>query len=194
MIFYIITGGIVDIARLEKQIELSKWILMAVIGVTIAFYAWNFNGSFSSDRAVWGQFGDYLGGVMNPLMAFGAFYWLATSVLLQKKELSDTRDALVASQKAQQQQAETALAAAKIQALNIRLSLTASKFIHCQAESRILGERLKSSILFYGGGEHSECVAISAQLDSCRQKIKTLEAHETDLITLVEAIADSIDS
>lgn len=38
-------------------------------GVAIAFYFYRFHGSLSTDAAVWGQFGDFLGGLTNPLIS-----------------------------------------------------------------------------------------------------------------------------
>ncbi len=119
-------GRMINTQQLEKHIKWSKYILAGIVLLTVGAYILNFSSEqFSADPGAWGQFGDYLGGVMNPFMAFGAFYWLATSVLLQKNELSETRAALQASQKEQQKQAATALHAAQIQTLNIKLSVTA---------------------------------------------------------------------
>lgn len=53
----------------------------------------------------WGAFGDFMGGLMNPIVAFAALYWLTQSVKLQKTELAETRKALEGSEKAQTIQA-----------------------------------------------------------------------------------------
>ena len=53
----------------------------------------------------WGTFGDFIGGVLNPVVAYAAFYWLTQSVRLQKQELTETRLAL---RDAATSQAETA--------------------------------------------------------------------------------------
>ena len=53
----------------------------------------------------WGTFGDFIGGILNPIFALFAFYWLTYSVRLQIKELKDTRTEL---QKAANAQVETA--------------------------------------------------------------------------------------
>ncbi|EAC1946475.1 hypothetical protein IGF73_004789 [Escherichia coli] len=41
--------------------------------------------NFSSDTAVWGQFGDFLGGVINPLLTFISVVYLINSVNLQRE-------------------------------------------------------------------------------------------------------------
>ena len=44
-----------------------------------------------ADASAWGQFGDFVGGVLNPLVAALAFYWLVTSLSEQRNALADTR-------------------------------------------------------------------------------------------------------
>ncbi|MEG8241300.1 hypothetical protein MKR66_16250 [Acinetobacter baumannii] len=42
----------------------------------------------------WGTVGDFFGGILNPIFALFAFYWLTYSVRLQIKELAETRNEL----------------------------------------------------------------------------------------------------
>lgn len=53
------------------------------------------------DSDKWGAFGDFFGGILNPIVAFAAFYWLTQSVKLQKQELFETRLELKKSADAQ---------------------------------------------------------------------------------------------
>ena len=40
---------------------------------------WHARGQILSEKPeAWGQFGDYVGGLLNPLVAYAAFYWLLT--------------------------------------------------------------------------------------------------------------------
>jgi hypothetical protein len=127
-IIFNLFGAVVETTNLKRSVSRSKYILAAVILVTVGAYVFRFHDLLrTADPAAWGQFGDYIGGVLNPLIAFGAFYWLATSVLLQKTELEETRRQLHDSKLAQRDQADTALLTAKIQTLNIRLSRTSDK-------------------------------------------------------------------
>lgn len=71
-----------------------------------------------------GQFGDFIGGLLNPLVAFAAFYWLTQSVKLQKQELADTRKALEDSAVAQVEQAESSRRSVRISALSALLNST----------------------------------------------------------------------
>lgn len=52
----------------------------------------------------WGAFGDYIGGLMNPLVAFAAFYWLTQSVKLQKAELKKLNEEFAFTRKIQEDQ------------------------------------------------------------------------------------------
>lgn len=76
--------------------------------------------STNSDR--WGAFGDFFGGIMNPMVALFATYWLISSIHLQQKELSDTRTALQDSRTEQKSMAKTAKKTALLQTLSARLS------------------------------------------------------------------------
>lgn len=60
----------------------------------------------AQDAEKWGQFGDFIGGLLNPIVAFAAFYWLTQSVKIQKQELYETKKALQEAAKAQTETAE----------------------------------------------------------------------------------------
>ncbi|WP_236209232.1 hypothetical protein [Pseudomonas tohonis] len=62
--------------------------LLAIV-VVIASYVWNFYFTLkygvSSDPAIWGQLGDYLGGTLNPLLSFISIVLLIRSLRLQNQ-------------------------------------------------------------------------------------------------------------
>ncbi|WP_332822916.1 hypothetical protein [Stutzerimonas kunmingensis] len=60
----------------------------AILVVALAFYFANFNDGFSHDQSVWGAFGDFLGGVLNPVLTFTTVYLLIQSLNTQNKTLS----------------------------------------------------------------------------------------------------------
>lgn len=55
---------------------MSKYIVIAILAIFVVFisYAINFylilGYAVSSDTAVWGQLGDYIGGLLNPTLSF----------------------------------------------------------------------------------------------------------------------------
>lgn len=61
-----------------------------VIGSYVFF---RFGYSISDDNTDWGQFGDYIGGVLNPIFGFLTFLGLLLTIVLQAKELEDARNA-----------------------------------------------------------------------------------------------------
>jgi len=97
------------------------WVLGLFIVTVVGFYFVNFNLDFlengawlgvfkniSNDTGDWGTFGDYIGGLLNPAIAAFAFYLIAKTYELQKKELEATRRLLKISTDAQEQQIELA--------------------------------------------------------------------------------------
>lgn len=54
------------------------------------FYVKVFTSHLSTSQEVWGQFGDYFGGVLNPLLSFFAFSALLYTVFLQVKAAAES--------------------------------------------------------------------------------------------------------
>lgn len=63
---------------MKKTIAISAFLIAAVWG----FYFYNFGriGHISASKEVWGQFGDYVGGVINPLLSFVTIILLIRSL------------------------------------------------------------------------------------------------------------------
>lgn len=119
-----------NIDNLDKKIDQSiKFVATFAVAVPAAYLIWFLiinPTPISLSSQEWGQLGDFIGGILNPVIASFAFYWLANSVRLQKIELSETRKALVESKDAQVKQAEIQLAAARLAGLNSLLNSTNS--------------------------------------------------------------------
>lgn len=62
-----------------------------VIVIVLANYFLTFPSVRSSDQAVWGQFGDYFGGVLNPILSFFALIAVLLSLRSQGKEVDAAR-------------------------------------------------------------------------------------------------------
>jgi Putative phage abortive infection protein len=70
--------------------------------VVVGFFVYKFFGPLSDDPGKWGQFGDYVGGVLNPTFSFLALLALLATLGLQirelrisARELKNSADALV---------------------------------------------------------------------------------------------------
>lgn len=87
---------------IEKIADYAGWILAVSVAVIIAawsLYFFQFRGVLSDDTAIWGQFGDFVGGTLNSVFAFFSFMILLSSLRLQLKELRLTREELEATRK-----------------------------------------------------------------------------------------------
>ncbi len=102
---------ILDTSDLAKSIRKAKMLAFSLLALIPAVYLMWFyfvnHQTLSTDSSTWGTFGDFVGGILNPLIALLAFYWLTQSVLIQKTELSETQKVLKETEKAQKEQALT---------------------------------------------------------------------------------------
>lgn len=63
---------------------------IAVGGVLYAYFS-KFHGGWSPDQDTWGQFGDFVGGTLNPLLGFISVVVLVSTLNLQRVELKEAR-------------------------------------------------------------------------------------------------------
>lgn len=110
-------------SREELDTRVLTWkkvvlgVAVSLVGAYLVYFGLVLNQSPAQDADKWGTFGDFIGGLMNPIVAFAAFFWLTESVKLQKQELAETRAELKAAAVAQQQQVENGRATIQIAAL-----------------------------------------------------------------------------
>lgn len=60
---------------------------IAVAVVVVAVYVWQFHGPLAKEPEKWGQFGDYVGGLLNPTFSLLALLALLATLGLQVREL-----------------------------------------------------------------------------------------------------------
>jgi hypothetical protein len=93
-----------------RQRDLPLWLLVATIVVAsiaasaTAVYFWQFGGSLSSKQEVWGQFGEYVGGLLSPLFALAALLGLLYTIILQNKDIRESSQQVHASQEVLERQ------------------------------------------------------------------------------------------
>lgn len=90
----------------------------------------------------WGTFGDFLGGVLNPIVAYAAFYWLTQSVRLQKQELSETRRALQDSAASQAEAAEHARKSVRLGALTALTNSITAEISTTRLEMQFVADQI----------------------------------------------------
>jgi uncharacterized membrane protein len=79
---------------------------LIIIWVAVSKYTNQFSGSCSSDQNIWGVFGDYMGGTLNPIFAFLSFSALLLTIYIQSRELVETRKEIKQSREIAFQQKE----------------------------------------------------------------------------------------
>lgn len=72
--------------------------LALIFAVVYGFYFYTFPNGLSEKQDVWGQFGDFVGGTLNPILSFITIYILYRTIILQQESLEKTNDALTLSQ------------------------------------------------------------------------------------------------
>jgi hypothetical protein len=88
---------------------LRRWLLGVAITLALVVagvYFAKFGGGLNSDQQVWGQFGDYVGGLLNPVFAFLALIGFLATLIIQTQELDLTRKELKKSSEALKSQHE----------------------------------------------------------------------------------------
>lgn len=112
--------------KLTEVNDKDKAWLASIAGIMLVVVLIYFNqfgfDQLSNNQEVWGQFGDFIGGILNPVVAFAAFYYLWTSVRIQRKELAASTKALTENVTEQRELAKINKTAAHVQILTTRLN------------------------------------------------------------------------
>jgi len=76
-------------------------ISVVILGVALAcavcviwIYKAHFSGEYLIDHAAWGQFGDFFGGTLNPILAMLSLFAILGALIIQSRELSHSTSAL----------------------------------------------------------------------------------------------------
>lgn len=89
--------------RLTRLAYVGAGVAVAAVGM----YAWRFFGPLSDQPGTWGQFGDYVGGILNPTFSFLALLALLATLGFQVRELRISTRELQNSARALAAQNET---------------------------------------------------------------------------------------
>lgn len=80
----------------KKNIELISAVSAALFFIAAVIpYLYNFGTSWSKDNAVWGQFGDYLGGSLNPVFGLLTLLVVLYNTRMQRSEIKRNRSLMV---------------------------------------------------------------------------------------------------
>ena len=94
------------ISKKEKaNLVKGKWVLIFSGIALLLFYFYNFFNTTILTQGSAAQFGDYLGGILNPILGFATVTLLVWSIQIQLRELKLTRDEMNKNTLANQEQA-----------------------------------------------------------------------------------------
>lgn len=101
-----------DTELAESTKHVDRLTSLASVGIAAAVavlmvYAWRFAGPLANDQEKWGQFGDYVGGLLNPTFSLLALLALLATLRLQLRELQLSVKELKKSADALNRQNET---------------------------------------------------------------------------------------
>lgn len=154
--------------------QVMKWLVWILVGAACAvagtYYAYfqNFHSGLSEKHEVWGQFGDFIGESLNPILSFLSLIALILTVALQskqmniareelensKEELRATREELAKSAEAQRStataleaQARYAVISAQLQGLRAALDVTSESLRQARDAGILVGQEMYQELL-----------------------------------------------
>ncbi|MFY7005183.1 hypothetical protein [Acinetobacter pittii] len=109
-----------DLEKIDQDINFHRILVVLIIFVVFFFYLIMMKRlNLPTEVESWGTVGDFFGGILNPIFALFAFYWLTYSVRLQIKELKETREELKKAATAQEESARHQKAIAELENENV---------------------------------------------------------------------------
>ncbi len=90
--------------EIPRSLKVLVYLSVMVAAAALGLYVWQFHFGLSTKHDVWGQFGDYVGGTLNPLFAFTALLALLYTIVLQSRELRHSTEQLAKSAEALEKQ------------------------------------------------------------------------------------------
>lgn len=92
--------GIIENETSKNILRLVQFAILIIIFVFCINY---FNNPISKENG-YGPWGDFFGGVLNPILTFLTFMGLLITIIIQKKELKESRDVFIKQQEALEKQ------------------------------------------------------------------------------------------
>lgn len=127
-----------DLEKIDQDINFHRIIIFLIIIAVVFFYLIMKDIDVEDAAQHWGPVGDFFGGILNPIFALFAFYWLTYSVRLQIKELKETREEL---KKAAAAQVESAIHQKSIAELENENVITQKELLALQ-EKTLLSQQM----------------------------------------------------
>lgn len=188
-----------DLRMLKMEVLMWKIIVfgsaVCFVGAYVYYFGVRLQHPLAIDPDKWGAFGDFVGGVMNPIVAFAAFYWLTESVKIQKTELAETRAELTKATSAQNELVKNGRDSVKLSALTALLNANNTKIDLCSNKIDKLEAWLSSNTpggVMYSGDVASQARAQKKwqnnadERDLLLNSLESLESRNEELQRLIE--------
>lgn len=164
---------------------LAAILLLAICVLALVFYIYATHFSdvpaATDPRAAWGQFGDYIGGTANPILALLTLSGVLLTVLLQVKQLQNSKQELMDSKRLVSQSNESQARSASEMAKQAKASKQSSDLL---AVSFLLAQyRVELTSL------GSQTLVAS---DPRRARIDELESREARLVSFMDGVYDQV--
>jgi hypothetical protein len=178
--------------REEVEVRTGWWVAGAfgvLIGMVLMYILWfgiKLGQPLAEDAAKWGAFGDYIGGVLNPIVALMALYWLTRSVRLQKEELAATRAELREAAYAQTRQVKISAEASRLSAIDTLLGSLNQEFNTQIDYLRRLHESQRAGMHIVGlRGQPLLHGELGEEIERTRVEIDKINVHKEGLMDLL---------
>ena len=164
---------VLDTIDSQRMVKVLGWVIggagACLAGAYFAYFL-KFQGGFSERQDVWGQFGDFIGGTVNPILSFLSLLALVFTVVLQTRQLENSREELANSKteleatreelkrSAQAQAAIAAAANAQARYANISTRLSALQAV-LSVSSEVLAQAQQAGVLA-GPPEHHQALLL----------------------------------
>ncbi|MCF5712091.1 hypothetical protein I9H06_01950 [Pseudomonas tremae] len=186
----------IELHKLTKSVRLWQVIVAAYVGFVFLIYFIWFGvltpGTISHETSEWGEFGDYIGGALNPVLALAAFFWLTKAVRYQKEELIEAAAALQDTSKSGRAQVEAMVNTVKLNAHTALLNSVISEIEQLRSDARFIAGQLtidhqgKSTIMIITPA------GVEMTSEDGRQHLKTMQAQLQQLLTERDCIKEVV--
>ncbi|MGE8495396.1 hypothetical protein [Comamonas sp.] len=182
-----------QLRKLEARVRSwKKWVsglAVCLIGAYLIYFGLILGQNPAENSDKWGTFGDFIGGVMNPIVAFAAFFWLTESVQIQKTELTETRLELAAAAKAQVALVSNGRTSVRLAALTALVNIESNAIDNLS--NSIITLKANRKTLSFSAGEIIEQDSLQSQISKLEREKKALEEKRQPYLDEMMAILQS---
>ncbi|MEJ5028808.1 hypothetical protein [Comamonas sp. MYb69] len=179
--------------QLDTRVRVWKRVLFGVaaclVGGYLVYFGLILGQNPAKDADKWGTFGDFFGGLLNPIVAFAAFFWLTESVKLQKQELAETRAELKNAAEAQHLLVKNGRVGVELAATTALLEAINSQI----ATTETLLQTAKAEVVQYAGATNAPRavrreIELSKEIEAYRSKLSSLTIERQFKMDQLDAI------